>query len=218
MMAVFLCQHGGLSGANRLEVFLMNNVASTRIHRMAGIAILSAFGFVLMNFAVPIIPAFPFLKLDGSDVPVLIGALLYGPVGGVGVAFIRSLVHFVLTGGGAVNLVGDVAAFLASCALVIPVGLTVRKQFSWRRLVTGLVLGVVLLTVVMSIMNYFVLIPVYMAVLNFKLGVSLAQYIVIGVVPFNLIKGVLLAVITAVVARPLNGWIQHNRHDSTVVR
>lgn len=206
---------GGLSGTNRLEVIVLTNVASTRVHRMAGIAILAAFGFVLMNFEVPIIPAFPFLKLDGSDVPVLIGTLLYGPVGGVAVAFLRSLVHFVITGGGAVNLVGDFAAFLASCSLALPVGLAVKKQFSWRRLLAGLGVGVIMLTIVMSVVNYFVLIPVYMAVLNFKLGVSLAQYVVAGVVPFNLIKGVLLAVLTAIIARALGGWIQHNRQDGT---
>ncbi|MFK5261266.1 ECF transporter S component, partial [Lactiplantibacillus plantarum] len=73
--------------------------------RLVGIALLAAIGYVLMMFSFPIIPAFPFLKLDLSDLVVLLGGLLYGPVGGIAVAFVRSLVHFALTGGGVVNLI-----------------------------------------------------------------------------------------------------------------
>ncbi len=78
----------------------------SKVHRLVGIALLAAIGYVLMMFSFPIIPAFPFLKLDLSDLVVLLGGLLYGPVGGIAVAFVRSLVHFALTGGGVVNLIG----------------------------------------------------------------------------------------------------------------
>ncbi|MEO2873773.1 ECF transporter S component, partial [Lacticaseibacillus paracasei] len=65
--------------------------SSSKVHRLVGIALLAAIGYVLMMFSFPIIPAFPFLKLDLSDLVVLLGGLLYGPAGGIGVAFIRSL-------------------------------------------------------------------------------------------------------------------------------
>ena len=90
----------------------------SKVHRLVGIALLAAIGYVLMMFSFPIIPAFPFLKLDLSDLVVLLGGLLYGPVGGIAVAFVRSLVHFALTGGGVVNLIGDWPPLLpvsASC-------------------------------------------------------------------------------------------------------
>ncbi|MBB1164338.1 ECF transporter S component [Lacticaseibacillus rhamnosus] len=179
----------------------------SKVHRLVGIALLAAIGYVLMMFSFPIIPAFPFLKLDLSDLVVLLGGLLYGPVGGIAVAFVRSLVHFALTGGGVVNLIGDLAAFIASVGFLLPVVYTIRgKHRIWRQ-IEGLVLGTLSLTVVMSVLNWLVITPMYMAVFNFNLGMSLTKYVLIGVVPFNLIKGVVISVAFFAIAKALAPWL-----------
>lgn len=179
----------------------------SKVHRLVGIALLAAIGYVLMMFSFPIIPAFPFLKLDLSDLVVLLGGLLYGPVGGIAVAFVRSLVHFALTGGGVVNLIGDLAAFIASVGFLLPVVYTIRgKHRIWRQ-IEGPVLGTLSLTVVMSVLNWLVITPMYMAVFNFNLGMSLTKYVLIGVVPFNLIKGVVISVAFFAIAKALAPWL-----------
>ena len=179
----------------------------SKVHRLVGIALLAAIGYVLMMFSFPIIPAFPFLKLDLSDLVVLLGGLLYGPVGGIAVAFVRSLVHFALTGGGVVNLIGDLAAFIASVGFLLPVVYTIRgKHRIWWQ-IEGLVLGTLSLTVVMSVLNWLVITPMYMAVFNFNLGMSLTKYVLIGVVPFNLIKGVVISVAFFAIAKALAPWL-----------
>lgn len=73
-------------------------VSSIRIQRLAGIACLSALAFVLMMLEFPIIPVAAYLKLDFSDVPVLLGTLIYGPVSGIIIAAVKCLIHALVYG------------------------------------------------------------------------------------------------------------------------
>ena len=61
----------------------------------------------------------------------------------------------------------------------------------------GLVSGILALTIFMSIANYFVITPIYLQLYGVTtqqfLGTSLASYVAIGIVPFNLIKGLLVS-------------------------
>ena len=59
-------------------------------------------------------PAFSFLKIDFSDIPVLISMFLFGPAAGVATAFLRSVLHLLTTGFSPDNLVGDTASFLST--------------------------------------------------------------------------------------------------------
>lgn len=184
---------------------------NTKLHRNVGVAVLGAVGYVLMLFEFPVLPAFPFLKLDVSDLVVLLAVLLYGWRGGVLAAFIRSGLHFLLTGAGLINLVGDGAGFLASVGLMLPLAILIQREYNFRRAALGLAGGVVSLTIIMSVLNLLVIMPMYMALLHFQLGMSTMRYILIGVVPFNLIKGVVVAVLFLVVAKVLNYWLKaHN--------
>lgn len=47
----------------------MNN----KVQKMVSIAMLAAIGTVLQFVAFPIMPAFSFLKIDFSDIPILLG-------------------------------------------------------------------------------------------------------------------------------------------------
>lgn len=62
-------------------------------------AMLSAVAFVLMflEFSVPIMP--PFIKMDLSDLPELIGAFAMGPVSGVAICLIVFNAPFTLVKG-----------------------------------------------------------------------------------------------------------------------
>ena len=71
----------------------MNN----KVQKMVSIAMLAAIGTVLQFVAFPIMPAFSFLKIDFSDIPILLGMFLYGPLAGVITAFVRSLLHLFFT-------------------------------------------------------------------------------------------------------------------------
>ncbi|WP_390404521.1 ECF transporter S component [Lacticaseibacillus jixiensis] len=187
-------------------------MSGSKVHRLVGIALLAAVGFILQMFlAFPILPMFPFLKLDLSDLTVLLGGLLYGPVGGIAVAFVRSLVHYVMTGGGVVNLIGDTAAFIASVGFMWPVVMLMKSKNSLGRQVGGLLGGTLSLTVIMSFLNLVAIMPVYMWAMNFQLGMSTMKYVLIGVVPFNLIKGAVISVVFFLCAKALMPWLDKQR-------
>ncbi|NSQ24687.1 ECF transporter S component [Enterococcus faecalis] len=193
--------------------FQMNN----KVQKMVSIAMLAAIGTVLQFVAFPIMPAFSFLKIDFSDIPILLGMFLYGPLAGVITAFVRSLLHLFLTGLAPQNMVGDFASFLASSIFTLPIFYFFGKKKNIRtNRIVGLVSGSLALTIFMSIANYFVITPVYLQLYGVTtqqfLGTSLASYVAIGIVPFNLIKGLLVSGVFLVLHAKLLPWLSKKQH------
>ncbi len=191
----------------------MNN----KVQKMVSIAMLAAIGTVLQFVAFPIMPAFSFLKIDFSDIPILLGMFLYGPLAGVITAFVRSLLHLFLTGLAPQNMVGDFASFLASSIFTLPIFYFFGKKKNIRtNRIVGLVSGILALTIFMSIANYFVITPIYLQLYGVTtqqfLGTSLASYVAIGIVPFNLIKGLLVSGVFLVLHAKLLPWISKKQH------
>ncbi|EGO7566730.1 ECF transporter S component [Enterococcus faecalis] len=193
--------------------FQMNN----KVQKMVSTAMLAAIGTVLQFVAFPIMPAFSFLKIDFSDIPILLGMFLYGPLAGVITAFVRSLLHLFLTGLAPQNMVGDFASFLASSIFTLPIFYFFGKKKNIRtNRIVGLVSGILALTIFMSIANYFVITPVYLQLYGVTtqqfLGTSLASYVAIGIVPFNLIKGLLVSGVFLVLHAKLLPWLSKKQH------
>ncbi|WP_434135847.1 ECF transporter S component [Enterococcus faecalis] len=193
--------------------FQMNN----KVQKMVSIAMLAAIGTVLQFVAFPIMPAFSFLKIDFSDIPILLGMFLYGPLAGVITAFVRSLLHLFLTGLAPQNMVGDFASFLASSIFTLPIFYFYGKKKNIRtNRIVGLVSGILALTIFMSIANYFVITPIYLQLYGVTtqqfLGTSLASYVAIGIVPFNLIKGLLVSGVFLVLHAKLLPWLSKKQH------
>ena len=191
----------------------MNN----KVQKMVCIAKLAAIGTVLQFVAFPIMPAFSFLKIDFSDIPILLGMFLYGPLAGVITAFVRSLLHLFLTGLAPQNMVGDFASFLASSIFTLPIFYFFGKKKNIRtNRIVGLVSGILALTIFMSIANYFVITPIYLQLYGVTtqqfLGTSLASYVAIGIVPFNLIKGLLVSGVFLVLHAKLLPWLSKKQH------
>ena len=191
----------------------MNN----KVQKMVSIAMLAAIGTVLQFVAFPIMPAFSFLKIDFSDIPILLGMFLYGPLAGVITAFVRSLLHLFLTGLAPQNMVGDFASFLASSIFTLPIFYFFGKKKNIRTTrIGGLVSGILAWTIFMSIANYFVITPVYLQIYGVTtqqfLGTSLASYVAIGIVPFNLIKGLLVSGVFLVLHAKLLPWLSKKQH------
>lgn len=191
----------------------MNN----KVQKMVSIAMLAAIGTVLQFVAFPIMPAFSFLKIDFSDIPILLGMFLYGPLAGVITAFVRSLLHLFLTGLAPQNMVGDFASFLASSIFTLPIFYFFGKKKNIRtNRIVGLVSGILALTIFMSIANYFVITPIYLQLYGVTtqqfLGTSLASYVAIGIVPFNLIKGLLVSGVFLVLHAKLLPWLSKKQH------
>lgn len=99
---------------------------------MIKISLLSAIAVVLMYFDFPIIPAFPWLKIDLSEVPALMGGFAYGPVVGGLIVIIKVFLRFLIRGT-ETGFVGETANIIVGLALVVPAAWIYNKNKSKKQ-------------------------------------------------------------------------------------
>ena len=75
----------------------MQTRKSTSARKLVTIALFAAIATILMYFEVPLPLMPPFLKLDISAVPIMVGAFALGPIEGVVMALIKALIHLLST-------------------------------------------------------------------------------------------------------------------------
>lgn len=185
---------------------------NSKVMKMVGVAMLAALGAALQFFGFPLLPSVAFLKVDFSDIPVMISMFLFGPLAGIVTALIRSILHLVLTGPSPQNMVGDAASFLASTLFTLPMYYFFNKgTHKMRNKVSGIVTGILAMTAFMSVANYFVITPLYLALYGVSaqsfLGQSLESYIAVGIIPFNLIKGVIISTVFMIFYVKILPWL-----------
>lgn len=163
-------------------------------------AIFVAMSVLLMFIQFPIIPIFPFLKMDFSDVIVLIAFFTLGMPMGILVTTCKVFLHWILMGMQVTGLIGDVASWVSTLAFIIPIYLLYCHKKKW---LICFVTGIISLAVIMSLANYFAVMPLYMKVVNLQIGMPLGKYVAMGVLPFNLIKGILNSVVFYLIFRRL---------------
>ena len=191
---------------------------NTKVQKMIAVAMFAAMAVVLQYVAFPVIPAFSFLKVDFSDTPVMLSMFLYGPVAGIATAFIRSALHLFTTGLEPTNIVGDVTSFLASTIFTLPMYYFFKKgTVKFKDKFLGLVTGIGAMTIFMSIANYLVITPLYLKFFGLSadqmLGMTLAKYVAIGIVPFNIIKGIIVSAVFLALYTKLLPWVSKKQRE-----
>lgn len=172
------------------------------------ISILSAIGYILMFIAVPLPMLFPeFLKIDISDLTALLGGIALGPMAGVTIAFFKNLLQFI-TGMSTTGGVGEFANFLIGGSFVFTVSYIYSKKRNIQGVIIGLVSGIVVMTVVGCIANYFIILPFYAtigwsidAVVSMGAAINPAidskmSFIIWMIAPFNILKSGLMSLLT----------------------
>lgn len=186
-----------------------------RTKKMTVIGILAAVAWVISQFSFPILYWAPFLKNDFSDIPILLGMYVFGPLSGVAIAAIRSLLSYISTGGEAGFPIGDLTAFIGTLSLTLPIYYTIKnKRFSKK--ITGLLGGFLAtfsLTVTMSILNGLVVAPLYVRVMGFSVG-PMREYLALSVIPFNLIKGVVVSLVFFIVFYQIQGYLDKLKNEN----
>jgi len=182
------------------------------LRRISVVALMSALGFVLMLLEFPLPFIIPeFVKLDFSEVPVLLTAYMFGPIEGVLVCLIKNLLKalFLSTSGG----IGELCNFLLGCTLALPAGIAFKRMKSGKSMLIGGVIGSVIMAVLSLPVNYFISYPVYTKFLPIEQIIGMYQKILPSVdglfscllifnVPFTLFKGALsVAIAYAICSR-----------------
>ncbi|WP_125572888.1 ECF transporter S component [Levilactobacillus huananensis] len=179
------------------------------VRAMVEMSLFAGVAYILMFMSVSIIPIVPYMKLDLSDLVVLVGLGVFGPTGAILIAALKELLYFVTTGMDIMNFIGVMTAFIADMAYVLPISAILRRQHaaSIRRHILAIIAGTVSLTVVLSLANWWVITPLYLKVWHMNLGLPVKQLVLLGVVPFNLIKGIVLGVLFIPLNRRLAPWM-----------
>ena len=157
-------------------------------NRFIKLSLLSAIAVILMYIDFPVIPIFPWLKIDLSDVPALMGAFAFGPLAGVIIELMKNLLILIVKGTGT-GFVGELANFLVGVALVWPAALVYKKNKTKKTAILGMVLGVLCIEVVGILANVYLLLPAYGMAMS---KAELMQYVTVGLIPFNGIKSILV--------------------------
>ena len=173
-------------------------------------AMFGALAAVLMLFEVPLPFLAPsFYGLDISEVPVLVGTFALGPVAGAVMELVKILVKLVLKPT-STGFVGELANFCIGCAFVLPAGIIYKIKKTKRGAVIGMITGTAIMTVVGVILNALVMLPFYSnfmpldtiiaagAAINPAIS-NVWTFVILAVGPFNIVKGVIVSLITALV-------------------
>ena len=188
-------------------------------------AMFSALAAVLMllEFPIPFI-APPFYEIDLSEIPILVGSFVMGPVAGVLMEAVKILLKLLIKGT-STAYVGDFANFCIGCCLIIPASVIYKHKKSKKNAFIGMAVGTAVMAVAGVILNYFVMIPFYVKFYGMPLdaiigaGASINSlicnkltFVLICVAPFNIIKGVIDGLITALVYKRISTFIKGIEH------
>ena len=160
----------------------------------------------------------PFLKVDLSGAVVLIGAFIFGIAPAITMIGIKDIIHLTQTQTGGS---GEVADFLMLSTLVVIAVLLYRGHKSRKMAVLGCAAGSVAMACVGMLTNYFLIIPFYSQVMPLQAifdacnainpyVTGMQGYLLLGVLPFNLIKGAILTAITMLAYKKLSVFIKSN--------
>lgn len=184
-----------------------------RLRLAVSVSIFGVLSYLVMLVEIPILPLFPFLKLDFSDLIPLCGLAIFGFGGASGVVLIRALLHLIMTGFSAQSLIGELGSVIASLTILLLAQLILQRQqtgqLNWPRRIWLVISSTLVLTLVMAVLNYFVLTPLYVQVTGFKLGMDYLKYVLLAIIPFNLIKGALVVGLFTVVYARMGAWLQN---------
>ncbi|WNS82056.1 ECF transporter S component [Domibacillus sp. DTU_2020_1001157_1_SI_ALB_TIR_016] len=178
------------------------------VRLFTAVGLLSALAYLLMLLNFPI-PPFPgFLMIDFSDIPALIAAIVFGPIAGITVELLKNVINFIMTGSPTGVPVGHVANFAAGISFILPIAFIYQRFQTKKAMPAAILTGVVSMAVIMSILNYFVILPAYTLFLGSPAmsGPEMRQMITTGILPFNFVKGLVVGTAFYAIFFRLQSW------------
>ena len=174
---------------------------------IAKVGVLSAIAYILMFISIPL-PIFPsFLKIDLSDIPAIFGGMSLGPMAGLAIVIVKNFLQGITastTGG-----VGEFANVIIGGSYVLIICLFYRKLKSIKGVLIGGLLGIIAMTIMGCIMNYYVMIPLYATVYGMPLEqivqlgtvinskvTDLMTFVIWMIAPFNILKASIMTAVT----------------------
>lgn len=188
--------------------------------QLATIGMMGAVAAVLMvlEFPVPLVPGI--IKMDFSELPVMLCGFMFGPLAGFMTALIKVLLSFALNGTTTMGI-GELANLVASVSFMLPAVLIYGKMKTKKRAEIGLIIGTIITSFVCVLSNTFVMFPVYAKVYMMSLSDIIAlgsavnpfvhnmfTFMLFSIFPFNILKYGVTSVLTMAVYKKLSVFLK----------
>ena len=175
-------------------------------------AVLSAISFILAFFEFPVPLSPSFARMDLSDLPALIGAFAYGPMSGILIEFVKNALQLFTSSTGGI---GELANFIMGSSFVVTAGLIYKSHKTKKTAMIACLIASVTMGIVASIVNYFILLPVFEAFMPLdQLIASFGEFIpfiktkldivLFNAFPFNVLKGIGISIVTMLLYKRLS--------------
>lgn len=196
------------------------NIDKNKIKRISLTAIFSAIAAVIMLFDFPLPFAPSFMKLDFSEVPLVIGSYILGPINAIIMVLLKILIKLSIKST-STAFIGEIVGFISSLCFVLPGSIIYISKKTKIRAVMGLLIGILLSTIVTTILNALVIFPMYMNLFNISLDKllimiqkinpnvdSFGKAMIYSVLPFNVFKYSIDAVIIFGLYKNISNFIK----------
>lgn len=172
------------------------NVWSTK--QMVTMALMCAIGVILSFVEFPLLPGVTWLKFDASNMPAMVVGFGFGPGAGVAVGIVIAIIHGLLMA----DFTGALMNILTVTCFVLPAAIMYSKKRTYPIAIAGLVLSIIAATIG-AIVGNLIVTPMWLGV---PLDAVVAMIIPI-LIPFNLVKGLINAVLTLIIYKSISNLI-----------
>lgn len=172
------------------------NVWSTK--QMVTMALMCAIGVILSFVEFPLLPGVTWLKFDASNMPAMVVGFGFGPGAGVAVGIAIAIIHGLLMA----DFTGALMNILTVTCFVLPAAIMYSKKRTYPIAIAGLVLSIIAATIG-AIVGNLIVTPMWLGV---PLDAVIAMIIPI-LIPFNLVKGLINAVLTLIIYKSISNLI-----------
>lgn len=191
-------------------------ITTKSIVRVGIFGAIAAILYILVKFPVPFLP--PFLEFHFDEVPVLIASFAYGPIPGLCVLLVKTVIKLPFTSSLGV---GELSDLIYGAALIFPAAILYKKKRNFKSVLIGLGIGCVLEIAVSLVVNVYVMIPFYMNMMGLSEEAILKMcqvanpaikdvrwgYGLFAVLPFNAIKNVAIILLTILTYKSTHRFI-----------
>lgn len=181
---------------------------TSRVQRIARVSVLGALAFILMLFEIPLPFAPSFYKLGFDEVVVMLGGFALGPLAGAAIEILKIVLNVCFQGSDTA-FVGELSNLLIGLSLVVPSAFYYKKHRTLKGAWIALIIGVISMSIIGCLANYFIALPAYsyfyglpmevivgMGTAIFPLVTNTFTFVLFMTLPFNIVKGVVVALIT----------------------
>lgn len=190
---------------------------------MAKIGILGALAIVLMRVLEIPLPIFPaFLKIDFGDVPAVIATLVIHPLAGLVVIIIKNILALFNSSTGGV---GEIANVLVGIGFILPTALMTKRVQSIKNIAIGCSIGILFMIVAGMVTNALITMPLYGEEACISMGAAInpaivdkMTFLLYVIAPFNLIKGIVVSLVSVLFVKAVQPALKHLRSQVTVAK